>query len=196
MFSYDSSYYGCRNRTRTFADIFPDVDTFKTEFGNSALKPTGFSDDSQSKLYYLLYAAYGNSHIASSDETQFKYKLYTIVFSKGIQWQKAVEIQDKLQTLTDKDILARGQNISSHAYNPGEGGTTTVEGSETPILNYVNDQSSTTATLDKVSAYSRYLSALTDVTTDFIASFAPLFLKVVYPDGPLLYVEGGDDDGN
>lgn len=188
------SNYGCRTRTRTFADLFPDVDTFKSEFEASQLKPTGFSDVSVVHLYYLLYASYGNSHIASSDETQFKYKLYSIVFSRGIQWQKAVEIQDKLQALSDKDIVSRGQNISSHAYNPGEGGTTTVEGSETPILDYVNDQSSTTATLDKISAYTRYLNALTDVTSAFISGFAPLFMKVVYPEGPLLYTEDGSDE--
>lgn len=186
------SNYGTITRTRTFSEIFPDVNSFTLAVYGSGLHNAAFTTDSCDKLYYLLYASYGNSHIASSDENQFKYKVYTIIFNKGVQWQKSLEIQEKLSKLTEKDILSRGSNISSHAYNPGEGGIKVTDNE--PILDYINDQSSVSSQADKVTAYMSYMNSLVDVTTDFINSFKPLFLKVVYPERPLWYVTDDDEE--
>ena len=75
-----NSLYG-RYRTVTFSNIWSDEATFRSELMNSKLYNSNFTQSSITKLYYLLYAEYGNSHIASSDANQFKYKLYAIVFS-------------------------------------------------------------------------------------------------------------------
>lgn len=186
------SNYGTITRTRTFSEIFDNVNNFTLAVTNSGLYNAAFTMDSCDKLYYLLYAAYGNSHIASSDENQFKYKLYTIIFNRGIQWQKSLEIQKKLSELSETEILSRGSNISSHAYNPGEGGVKVTDNQ--PILDYINDQSSTTSQSDKVTAYMSYMQSLVDVTTDFINSFKPLFLKVVYPEKPLWYITDDEEE--
>ena len=184
------SNYGTIARTRTFAEIYPTLTDFTEQLTSSGLYNPSFKQDSCSKLYYLLYAAYGNSHVASADENQFKYKLYAIVFSRGLQWQKAVEMQQKLNDLEDADILSRGSNLTNHANNPGTGGVAVTK--DSPILDYVNDQSSTLSQSDKTSAYVRYIQSLVDVTTDFIDSLKRLFLTVVYPERALWYVT---DDG-
>ena len=73
-----NSLYG-RYRTVTFSNIWSDEATFRSELMNSKLYNSNFTQSSITKLYYLLYAEYGNSHIASSDPNQFKYKLYAVV---------------------------------------------------------------------------------------------------------------------
>ena len=88
-----NTYYG-GFRTRTFADIFPSFEVFKAAYDESALKidfesyltlGTESTDVlTLDQVYYMLYAHYGNSHIAMSDETQFKYYiLYITYFSAG-----------------------------------------------------------------------------------------------------------------
>ena len=61
-------------RTRTFSEVFPDANEFVEAYVNSGLYPSTVQipTTSLTALYYLLYARYGNSHIASSDENQFK----------------------------------------------------------------------------------------------------------------------------
>jgi hypothetical protein len=83
----NSSYYG-NYRTRSFTDIFPTVDLFKVEVNESGI-PVVINDANLTTLYYLLYSRYGNSHIANSDENQFKYKLYSIIFANGTKMRKS-----------------------------------------------------------------------------------------------------------
>ena len=85
-----NSLYG-NYRTRKFTDIFPDVETFLQNYKNNGIQTT-ISDESATTLYYLLYSRYGNSHIANSDETQFKYKLFGTVFSYGPTWEKRLDM--------------------------------------------------------------------------------------------------------
>lgn len=90
-------------------------------------------------LYYLLYARYGNSSIANSDENQFKYKIFSTIYIGGATWAKKQEIQDKLRAMTEDEILAGTKAINNHAYNPQTAPTTdTVE-----ELNYINEQNTT-----------------------------------------------------
>jgi hypothetical protein len=62
-----SSLYG-NFRTRSFADIYTEIETFKEDYTTNGI-PSTLSDTNLTTLYYLLYARYGNSCIASSDET-------------------------------------------------------------------------------------------------------------------------------
>lgn len=180
----ENSLYG-RYRTNTFSEIFPDLHTFLTTFRASGLNSEALTDKNLTILYYELYGEYGNSHIASSDENQFKYKMFAIILNKGLIWQKNLETQTKLQQLTDEQILQVGRNLSSHAFNPGEGGQKITDG-ET-FLDYINDQSSTKQSGAYVDSMMNYMNALSDVSTAFIAEFKKLFLTIVNPEVPLLY---------
>ena len=96
---FNNSLYG-NYRTRKFTDIFPNVGKFTDEYEHAGIPPTLSEDSSVTTLYYLLYARYGNSCIASSDENQFKYKMWTIIYSYGPAWEKRVEIQKNLTQIT------------------------------------------------------------------------------------------------
>lgn len=179
-----NSYYG-GYRTRTFADIFEDYEEFSSGYENSGINEgTKYELDAVQKAYYLLYARYGNSHIAYSDENQFKYALYSIIWQYGPTWAKRLEIQADLRDL-DEDELVRGSKaIYNHAFNPNtEPSTATLE-----ELTTINDQNTTNYKKSKLEAYGILWELLkTDVTNEFLNKFKKLFIVVTAPDYPLLY---------
>ena len=182
-----NSYYGSF-RTRTFADIFPSVTDFSDEYDEL---PFDDNVEELSTIYYLLYARYGNSHIAYSDENQFKYSLFSLIFMYGPTWEKRLDIQSKLRGISDEELLVGGKAIYNHSFNPGSApSTSTLE----EILT-INDQNTTNYKKSKMEAYSMLLDLLeTDVTEEFINKFKKLFITVLAPDYPLLYVTEDDND--
>lgn len=79
MICNNNSLYG-NYRTRKFTDIFPDVSTFVASYNLGITNPSYTITEAQAEfVYYLLYSKYGNSHIASSDENQFKFRLSTLI---------------------------------------------------------------------------------------------------------------------
>ena len=71
--------------TIIFTDVWSSAEDFKQEYSASALA-NAISADSQNVLFYLLYAKYGNSPIANRDITQFKYKVYSIIYQYEHTW--------------------------------------------------------------------------------------------------------------
>ena len=71
---------------RTFAEIYPDVDTFLIDYQNNGI-PTKITDESAKTLYYLLMAKYGSWQIASDTSDVFSVKLFAIVFQYGPSWE-------------------------------------------------------------------------------------------------------------
>lgn len=179
-----SSLYG-NFRTRTFTDIFGDFETFEEAYNTNGI-PVSLTSDSIKTLYYLLYARYGNSHISSSDENQFKYKLFSTIFMYGPAWQKRLDIQKKLIGLTDDEILVGSSAIYNQALNPSQAPTTqTLE-----ELDYINQQNTTKYKKSKLEAYAALSELIkTDVTDAFIGKFKKLFLVIVEPELPLWYTE-------
>ena len=183
-----STLYG-NFRTRTFTDIYSTLESFKEDYSTCGL-PTTLSDDSLSTLYYLLYARYGNSNIASSDENQFKYKVFSTVFMYGPAWQKRLDLQKKLINLDDDEIVKGTTAIHNNALNPGTQPTTqTLE-----ELNYINQQNTTKYKKSKLEGYAALYSLIeTDVTEEFIGKFKKLFITIVEPELPLWYTQNIDD---
>ncbi len=175
-----NSYYG-GYRTRTFANIFPSAEEF-----NNAITEMPFDKETidLNLVYYLLYARYGNSNIAFSDENQFKFSVGSIIFQYGLTWTKRLDVQKKLRALSDAELLTGGKAIYNHSFNPStEPSTNTLD-----ELLTVNDQNTTNYKKSKMEAYAYLMELLeTDVTEEFIGKFKKLFLSVVAPDYPLLY---------
>lgn len=178
-----NSVYG-NYRTRKFADIWPSADAFIQDYQASAI-PQKLKVADATTLYYLLYARYGNSSIANSDENQFKYKIFSTIYIGGATWAKKQEIQDKLRAMTEDEILAGTKAINNHAYNPQTAPTTdTVE-----ELEYINEQNTTKYKKSKLDGYALLWAILNDgVTERFLREFRYHFLVVVEPQLPLWYV--------
>lgn len=185
-----TSLYG-NYRTRTFTQIFPDAETFAAQW--EATPFAKILDDSlpNEVLYFLLYARYGNSHIASSDENQFKYKLFSIIFQYGPTWQKELTIQQELRIANFDDFRQGTTNIVNNANNPSVEPTT----QSLNELPYINQQNVSKVTRSKADGYALLLSLLKkDVTEDFIKRFQYLFLIIVEPEKPLWYADYNTED--
>ena len=169
--------------TRSFADIFPSVEDFLTEYKAASI-PTTITDPNAQTLYYLLYSKYGNSHIANSDENQFKYKLWSTIFMYGPTWEKRLEIQNKLRTLTEEDLLQGAIQIYNHSFDPGTAPSTL----DTNELETVNDQKVSKYSRSKLDAYQFLYDLLkVDVTKSFLDRFKDLF-DPFGPGLPLWYI--------
>lgn len=177
-----NSYYGSY-RTRKFSDIYPDVDTFLEDYKSGEI-PAELTDDTAKTLYYLLYARYGNSHIAYDDENQFKYAMLSKIFMYGPSWEKRLDVQRKIRALSEEEILQGSKAIYNHAFNPSTLPTTDT----TDELSFINDQNTTKYKKSKLDGYANLIALIeTDVTERFIGQFKKLFITIVAPDYPLLY---------
>lgn len=170
-------------RTNTFQEIWDSADKFVAEYKANGIKTT-ISDDSCTTLYYLLYAKYGNNPIASSDQNRFKYAVWATIFKYGPTWEKRLEIQDKLRSLSEDDLIRSGRSIFNHAYNPStEPSTGSLE-----ELPGINEQNTNQYVKSKIDAYASLMDLLrTDVTEAFLGEFRKLF-KICLVENPLLYV--------
>lgn len=190
MICCESSLYGSY-RTRTFTDIFPTVDQFISDYKNIKI-PQVVNENNATTLYYLLYGRHGGDHILNSDENQFKYRLFGTIFSYGLEWQKKLELQEKLSNLTEADLLEDSKVINNHAYNPStEPSTATTEEFET-----TNEQVVRKGKKTKMDAYNELFDMIhSDFTAEFLKKFDRLFVLFAEPNQNKWYVtdtEGGE----
>lgn len=187
--SYSGSLYGSY-RQKKFTDVYESVTDFLVDYKDCGL-PTTISDNSAQTLFYLLYGSYGNDIVASSDINRFKYKLFSIIFQYGPNWEKQLEIQNKLRGLTEEDIRLGSRQIYNTAQNPSTEPSTDT----TDELQYINNQNVTKNQRGVLEGYATLLSLLrTDVTQEFLNRFRKLFLTIVQPEEPLLYITEVDNN--
>lgn len=186
---YCGTLYG-NYRQRTFAENYEDITTFMADYKSIGIPPT-ISDQTATTLYYLLYSRYGNSTVASSDTTRFKYQLFSTIWQYGPAWEKRLEIQEKLRGLSENEILAGSKQIYNHAQNP----STDPDIDTDMELQYINDQNVTKNKKGKLEGYALLWQILvSDVTEQFLTKFNKLFLTVVQPELPLWYVTETEND--
>lgn len=177
-------------RNRTFCEIWGSYEEFNADYRQSKLDI--LDDEHLETLYYLLYSRYGNSVIASFDENQFKYKVYTTIYQYGPTWAKRVDTQKSIRELSLDELRTGSKAIYNTAQNPSA--TPTTQSMEE--LQYINAQNTTNYKKSTIEAYGTLLSLLeTDVTGEFIDKFKKLFLSIVQPEIPLWYItkENNDD---
>lgn len=189
-----ASLYG-NYRTRTFSDIFNTEAEFLAEWNNTPFKAATSTESNFQQnfnlIYYLLYARYGNSSIASSDENQFKYKLFGMIFQYGPAWAKQLQIQKEIRAKNISDFQLGTKNITNNASNPSSAPST----STLTELPYINQQNTSTTKRSMADGYALMLSLLKeDVTETFISRFQKLFLTIVAPELPLWYVNDPEED--
>lgn len=186
---YSGSLYGSYRQKR-FTDVYERVEDFLADYKDCGI-PTTISDNSAQTLFYLLYGSYGNDIVASSDINRFKYKLFSIIFQYAPTWEKQLEIQTKLRGLTEDDIRLGSRQIYNTAQNPSTEPSTDT----TDELQYINNQNVTKNQRGVLEGYATLLSLLrTDVTQEFLNRFRKLFLTIVQPEEPLLYITEVDNN--
>lgn len=169
--------------TKTFTQIYEDQENFLSDYNEIGL---GGIDDEKLvvKLFYLLYAKYGNNPIANKDINQFKYKLFSTVFMYGPTWAKRLDIQKILREIPEPELLSGSRAIYNHAFNPSTSPSTAT----LDELTHINEQNTTNYKKSKMDAYMQLWDLLDiDVTNEFLNKFKGLFKQFVLPEDPLLY---------
>lgn len=180
---------GGNHRMPCFTDVYPNVDTFVTQYKSIGI-PVTITEDSAKTLYFLLYSRYGNEYIASSDRNRFEYNLFAIVWQYGPTWEKRVEIQKKFRDMSEEELLKGSTQIYNNADNPGTAPTT----STLEELQYINHQNTTKSIRSKLDAYGMLESMLEkDVTGDFLNKFRKLFNPFAGPELNTQFITGEDD---
>ena len=96
-----------RYDTKLMSEIWEDYTKFLQDYQSIGI-PTTISNANATTLYYLLYARYGNNPIANYDETQFKYKMFSVIFQYGPTWETRLSIQNTLRGLQLEDLIDDG----------------------------------------------------------------------------------------
>lgn len=184
------------SRTRKFADIFPDFETFQTAWNNTTFSqqavalsqtiPEGEGPQNLMLIYELLLARYANSTIASSDENRFMLQCMATIFQYAPAWIKRLEIQHTLHEMdiNSEEFLRGSSMINNISLNPSEDpGTDTMD-----ALSTINQQNINTQKRDKFKALAILEELLkTDITGAFLDKFRSLFRVIVAPQRPLFY---------
>ena len=189
--------------TKLFSEIWDSASDFSSDYKTCELYDAtsasalnnSLSDANITKLYYLLYARYGNNPITNLDENQFKYKVFSIIFEYGPNWQKELDIQNTLRGMT-ADQLQEGQFA---IYNQAAHDATAPGTDTTAELGYINNQNTSRLKKGRLNAYNDLLLLLKrDVTKEFIDRFAICFKKFLFTK-PTIYVtdlEEGEEDND
>lgn len=181
-------------RYRTYSEIFSTLEDFLEVWDTSpmpkVLERSGdeFGAD-MTTLYYMLYARYAGSPIASSSEEQFVLKLFMTISQYGGEWKKKLELQGKLRALTDDELAKGSLAYYNHALNP----STAPINDSTEALPKIDSQNVTAYKKTKMEAISEQWSLLnSDQTKLFLDKFESLFNPLAMPDYDLHYIEEVD----
>lgn len=170
--------------TKLFNEIFDDAESFKDNYDTfqAAAGLTNKLDDTDIAItFQLLSAQYGNTPIANLSESQFRIKIWQIMFEYGPSWVKRLDIQQALRDASIADLREGQKYITNTALNPDQAPST----EETSYINQQNVSKSKTSLLG---TYSNLLELIKfDVTKEYVDRFAPLFLKIVIPRTNLYY---------
>lgn len=171
--------------TMSFCEVWPNYEAFAADFTASPLAVDFGDSDKLRVLFYLLYAKYGSSHIASMDLNQFKYQVFSLIHEHGLLWARKLELQEALRELTDEEILISGRRIVNHALNPStEPSTDAME-----ALPFINEQTASGFRKNRIDGYMELYEVLHDDFTErFLGRFRKLFISIVFPQAPLWYI--------
>lgn len=179
--------------TKTFVQVFPNYEVFKKDYDDLISLVSGgvtpLTEDNVRATFYLLFARYGNNPIVNYDETQFKFKLMTVIATYGPVWERKKAIQKSLRDLSETELLQGAKQIYNHAYNPSTEPTT----AELEEVTHINDQNTTNNKKSKMEAYSILWANLhVDATDEYINKFKNCFSRFVGDQHPIIYIEEDD----
>ena len=133
-----------RYDTELFTEVWQDVKDFLYDYQHVGI-PTTISTANATTLYYLLYAKYGNTPIANYDQTQWKYKMFSIIFQYGPTWEKRLSIQTTLRGLQVSDLVDNGSFHELFSHTASETSSKTGSDNNTRTLNTTETNTGTSA---------------------------------------------------
>ena len=169
----------------TFVQVFSSPEEFKDFYVATGQVEAEVNAAFLQKLWYMLYARYGNNPIAYEDITQWQYDLLFKINAYAPAFIKKDAVQKGLRALELDDLREGYKSIFNHAINPSKAPST----DNTEELPYISDQNVNKTKKNKADAYSTLWDLLRiDVWEQFLRKFEPLFCKVVTTTDRVVYI--------
>ena len=149
-----------------FTDIYPSAEDFDDFYTNTGLLESEINSAFLQKLWFMLYARYGNDPIAGSDITQWQYRVLEKINAYAPTYIKKDSIQKALRALDESDMREGYKSIFNHAINPSKAPST----DNTEELPYISDQNVNKTKKNKVDGYLTLWEALkSNLLDEFIS---------------------------
>lgn len=170
----------------TFNDVFESAESLQDFCSDSGLLEAEIPSSFIEKLWFMLYAKYGNDPIAGADENQWKYRLLMKINAYTPTFLKKEEIQKALRALSIDDLREGYKSIFNHAINP----STTPSTDNTEELPYISDQNVNKTKKNKADAYLSLWEILrSNLWEEYISRFSSLFSKIASTGVRVVYTE-------
>lgn len=167
-----------------FKNIFPNYQNFEeflTEYNvvdTSTIENSTFAE----YIYKILYRRYHNSNIQYDTIEDFKCDFANVIEDTFSKYQKQVDIIQKMQNLTDKELLTISTAIANTSTNPN----TKLADPESPI-EYVSAQAYTIAKDNKLQAYLRALESIPTKLIGIMLQRCVNLFKSIIPNQVFVY---------
>ena len=148
--------------TVLMTDVWESAQEFIQDYTHVGI-PTTISVENATTLFYLLYAKYGNNPIANYDITQFKYKMFSVIWQYGPTWEKKLSIQETLRGLQLNDLLDDGKIEELFSHEGTNQSTHSVNSENTRTLN-TTEKNTGTSTLANTGTDTTLSTGTQDVT--------------------------------
>ena len=184
--------------TSSLSEIYPTYDDFLADYNEINLKGLVFSDYKTNPenpaflriIYLLLMGEYGNSAIRAFSPDLFKVRFFTRIMAYGPTYEKQMEHQKTLLSMTDEELQVSAKAIYNSARNPSQKPPTNSE----EILPYIDAQSTANHLRSKLDAYAYFNEIIDDtITKEFIKKFDDFFVIVQRTNMPLWYITDKGD---
>lgn len=190
---YDESMYQelfTNQYTKTLSDVYPEYSDFQSDYENLGI-PMRLKDPSFLKtIYVLLMGEYGHSSMAALSEDLFRLRLFTLIMSYGPQYERELDIQNKLLAMSDEELQVSSKAVYNTSLNPSEKPST----DSLEILDTINQQNVTNHIRSKLDAFAFLRDVLdADLTKEFIKRFDHLFVRLLNNIGNQLYYKTEGD---
>lgn len=191
------SLYNNNSATKKFSDVFEDLDSFKSEFRSSPLNEPNLTDDTLGLVYAGILAKFGDHYYKATNMYRNKLKTFLILKGEGLIFQKRLELQNKILSMSDAELKDDGIIVNNYAENPSENSVGIYETGEyqgESFMKFVNNQSAQKSKKGKLTAYRDQSYSLKNVLEPFIEKFKVLFENIYWSSYLPTYEREDEDD--
>lgn len=169
-----------------FDEVFDSAESLVDFCSESGLLESEISTAFVEKLWFMLYARYGNDPIVGADVEQWKYRLLMKINAYTPTFLKKEEIQKALRALDIDDLREGYKNIINRAINP----STKPSTDNTEELPYISEQNVNKGKRNKADAYFALWEVLkSNLWEEYISKFSGLFSKIASTSDRVFYIE-------
>lgn len=177
---------------KRFVDVWPSYDDMAADLTTFSFFKPDIPDDNIKIAYYLILSRYGDTPIAGyKDETRWKIKFFSVLYSYGVEWYQKTLIQQEIASMTTAELQEGSKSIFNTALNPNSA----PSDASLEELEYINSQNTENRKRSKADALTLKWQLLSSDLNDWLIDrFRNLFSRFIATDVPVYAYPEDDED--